>query len=80
MTHALYVLRAVPGLASIKEPALCRALHLVSVFHATSAALKISLVVTNVLGFVVKCALRGYYFKSKTNCTVVRKYSLPKSM
>ena len=59
MNHALHVLRAVPGLASIKEPAPCRALHLASVFHATSAALKISLVVTNVLGFVVKCALKA---------------------
>jgi hypothetical protein len=59
MNHALYVLRAVPGLASIKAPAPRRVLHLASVFHATRAALKVSIVVTNVPGFVVKCALKA---------------------
>ncbi len=59
MNYALHVLRAVPGLASIKEPALYHALHLASIFYAISAALKVSLVVTNVLGFVAKCALKA---------------------
>lgn len=59
MSPALHVFRAVLGLASIKDPAACPVLHLVSAFRATSAAPKISPVDINVLVFVVKRALKA---------------------
>jgi len=59
MNHVHRVLRAVPGLASIKVLAECHALHLVSASHAISAALKAFLVGTNVQAFVVKNVMKN---------------------
>jgi hypothetical protein len=58
MNHVRRVLRAVPGLASIKVLAACRALHLVSASHAIGVALKAFPVGTNVQAFVVKSVLK----------------------
>jgi hypothetical protein len=58
MNRVRRVLRAVPGLASIRVLAACRALHLVSASHAVGAALKAFPVGTNVQPFVVKPVMK----------------------
>jgi hypothetical protein len=54
MKHAHHVLRAVLGHVSIKEPAACHVLLLVSAFRATSVAPKISPAIISVLAYVAK--------------------------
>jgi hypothetical protein len=58
MNHVRRVLRAVPGLASIKVLAACRVPRLVSASHAIGAALKAFPVGTNVQAFVVKHVMK----------------------
>lgn len=58
VNHVHRVLRAVPGLASIKVLVACRVLHLVSASHAISDALKVFPVGTNVQVSVVKRAMK----------------------
>jgi hypothetical protein len=53
------VWRAAPGLANTKGHAKCPAQRLAIVCHATNAALRPSLVATDVQEFVVKCVRKG---------------------
>jgi len=58
MNHAHHVLRAVPGLVSIKALAACRVLHLVSASLAIGGALRAFPVGTNAQASVVKYVMK----------------------
>lgn len=58
MNHVHHVLRAVPGLVSIKALAACRVLHLVSASLAIGAAPRTFPVGTNAQASVVKYVIK----------------------
>jgi hypothetical protein len=59
MKHVHRVSRAVPGLVSTEGLAACHALHLASVFLATSVARKPFHACTNALAYVAKYVLKS---------------------
>lgn len=59
MKHAHHVLRAVPGLASIKAHVACPALHLASGSHVICVALRFYPAAINVLVSVGKHVLKA---------------------